>query len=199
MDSLSALVVLAIAAATSLDASYCDEQAQKKGVPSFAPRNFGQVLTGFGGVTDSSSPLMGVAFEGGHRPFAGALSTGYALASSTDTAGQWFVLSPGLLVKLDLTYVFLSGFWSHCPSPTFPLRVQVGTRIGFDISESFGVKPSYWLVRPDLQPHVDLELVLDSQRKYALVGRLAMDTTINLEATVQWIVSFGISFGWGHV
>ncbi len=165
----------------------------------FAQPNYVRTLVGFGGVPDVPSANMVLTMEVGHRPFLGALATGASFSSVSDLTGAYTVETLGVFAKLDLTYVICSHFWARHPSPSLPVRVQLGSRIGLGVSDSFGLTPSYVLVRAEMQPFVDIEVPLDVHHTYSFVVRGALDTSVNFNALFRWSASIGFTYGWGHV
>ncbi len=160
---------------------------------------YARSVAGFGGLPNASSPSVVLTAEIGHRPFYGALETGGSFSSASDWNGAWTVLAFGGFAKLDLTYLFLSGFWARKPSPSTPVRVQLGSRVGIAVSDSFGLQPPYTLVRAEMEPFIDVEIPLDVHHSYAFVVRGALDTSVSLNALFRWSVAIGFSYGWGHV
>jgi len=174
--------------------------------------DYARLFVGFGSVPfpdPAESVNMTTAFtlEIAHRPFDGALSTGFSISSVTDVNGSWNVITAGPFAKLDLMYVFTSGLWSHEPARHPPLRILVGARIGFAASQSFvHVTPtedsrfqdatSYVLFRPELQPVLDFEVPFGLRHELALSLRGALDTSVALD-TFRWSVALGFGYAWG--
>lgn len=176
------------------------DDAGHRVAPPFAHDAFLRTFVGAGGLASGPSSNVIFGTEIGHRPLGGGLGTGFAFSSATDVHGRYTVLTPGLFAKLDLTYLFLSGGWATTPPNCFPFRLQLGSRLGLGISESFRSTPApstYVLVRPELQPFFDVEVPLDRDRVYSIVVRGSIDTSVNLEAWFRWGVAIGLSYGWG--
>ena len=176
--------------------------------PPYAYSKFFQTLVGLGAAKGVGSTALVLTTEIGHHPLAGALGTGFSLSSATAMDGRWTVITPGLLAKLDLTYVFTGGLWAAPPPDDFPFRLQLGGRLGLGISESFPAKvpyaSSYLLVRPELQPFLDIELLppiawacLPKDRVFSLIVRLAIDAPVNLGNVFRLSGSIGLNYGWG--
>lgn len=157
---------------------------------------------------ESCNANTALTFEIAHRPFHGALSTGFSFSSVTDVNGLWNVLTPGAFAKLDLTYVFTSGLWSHRPTLHPFVRILVGARVGFGVSQSFvhiqstadsryEATSSYVLVRPEMEPIVDLEFPFGHRHDFAFVARGAVDTPVTFDTIFRWSVSLGIGYAWG--
>ncbi len=167
-----------------------------------------RTLVGLGGVPslpkdDNTGNLVLTTEVGGH-PLTGALGTGVSISSTEDLKGLWSVVTPGIFAKLDLTYLFLSGLWACDPPPHFPLRIQMGSRLGLGISESFRasadvpVDSPYTLLRPELQSTLDFEMPLGGDRVYSLIARAAIDAPVNVSEVFRWSFSFGLGYGWGR-
>ncbi|HEY4014463.1 MAG TPA: hypothetical protein VGM06_14075 [Polyangiaceae bacterium] len=166
-----------------------------------------RTLVGLGRATrlpkDDDAPSVVMTVEVGEHPLGGALGTGISLSSALDSKGLWSVVTPGLFATLDLTYLFLSGLWAYEPPP-FAGRLRVGSRLGIAVSESYRPSgdvpyaPPYMLIRPELQSFVDLEWPLDRRQVYSLVGRAAIDTSVNLSDAFRWSFSAGIDYAWGQ-
>jgi len=172
--------------------------ADATSAPRFAQPWYVRTLAGFGQLSDvqSSSDLV-LTTEIGHRPFFGALATGASFSSSTDMNGAWTAVVVGAFAKVDLTYLFLSGVWSRRPPPSAWPRFQLGSRLGMAVSDSFGVKPLYTLVRAEMEPFLDVEIPLDDDHVYAIVARFALDTSVSFNALFRWSGAIGFSYGWG--
>ncbi|MFO0587449.1 MAG: hypothetical protein U0441_07915 [Polyangiaceae bacterium] len=170
--------------------------------PTYAQAMSLHALFGLGGIPGVRSMNGSLTTEFGSRPFHGnnndpsAFSTGIGYAVTSDFNGKYSILSLGLFAKLDLTYVFLSGFWTHPFAPDFPFRVQAGGRLSISMSDSFGglVRP-YTLVRPEVTPFVDLEIVANKARTTAFVLRAAYDDTLDIEQP-RYTVAIGLDYGW---
>jgi hypothetical protein len=175
--------------------------------PPFAYPKMVRTLVGFGYVpklpSDDRTANVSLTEEIGGHPLTGALGTGFSISSTTDLKGLWSVVTPGLFVKLDLTYLFLSGLWACSPSRIFPFRLQLGGRLGLGISESTRPKgdvpgaAQYVLLRPELQSFFDVEIPIGTDRIYSVVGRGAFDGSVNLSDVFRWSFSMGINYGWG--
>jgi len=188
----------------------CQSQ-HRASAPVFAHALSARTLAGGGGVPSlpayDRAPNLVVTTEIGHHPLqdrdegGAALGTGLSLSSVTDLAGRWAVLVGGPFAKVDLTYLFLTGLWAY-PVARFPVRVQLGGRLGVSISQSSfpqeGVAPPYTLVRPELQSFFDVEapLGLDRDRTWSVVGRVALDTGVNLSTVFRYSFSAGLDYGW---
>jgi hypothetical protein len=175
--------------------------------PPYTYPKFFQTLVGLGAANGAGSTALVLTTEIGHRPLAGALGTGFSLSSATAVDGSWTVITPGLLAKLDLTYVFAGGLWAAPPPDDFPFRLQLGGRLGLAMSDSFPTKTpygaSYLLFRPELQPFLDLEVLpfglacLPRDRIFSLIVRLALDAPVNLSDVFRFSGSIGLNYGWG--
>jgi hypothetical protein len=177
----------------------CAERGAAK-TPPFAHNAFVRTFAGAGGLASGPSTNVVFGTEIGHHPLGGALGTGFAFSSATDVQGRYTVLTPGVFAKLDLTYIFLSGIWATTPPNCFPFRLQLGSRAGLGISESFRRDPApftYVLLRPELQPFFDVEVPVDRDRVYSIVFRGLLDTSVNLETLFRWGFAIGLSYGWG--
>jgi hypothetical protein len=169
--------------------------------PPFAYPKFVRTLAGVGGAPRIPTLNVVVTAEVGGRPLRGAFGTGVSFSYAMDATGQYTVFSPGIFAKLDLTHVFLGGFWAIEPPSDFPLRLQVGSRFGADVSESFQRSPfasTYALIRPELQSFVDVEVPIDAARTLSVVVRGALDTSVNLGDLFRWSASVGLAYGWSH-
>lgn len=196
------LPLLLVAHSMSSIAS-ADPVAAVSKAPPFAPRGYVRALLGLGGAQRIDGHNMSLTADFGARTFNGVFSSGFSTSVATDLAGHWFVVTPGFFIQLDLTYLFLSGLWAQEPPSDFPFRLQVGSRIGLDVSDSFPSREqqpyasNYLLLRPALHSFVDLEKPLDKNRLFSAVVRVAVDTPIALTDLFRWSVSIGISRGWG--
>jgi hypothetical protein len=144
--------------------------------------------------------------EIGAFPLHGAFATGLSVSSASDWEGHWMVLTPGLFGQIDLTYVLLSGLYAYEPPPKFSFRLAIGSRIGLGISESFRPSdsnptekyaPSYMLLRPEMMTYLDLEVPIPGCRYYAIVGRGALDTAVNMSNLFRWSGAIGLRSAWG--
>jgi hypothetical protein len=155
-----------------------------------------------------------VTAEIGAHPLQGAFATGLSVSDTTDAAGHWSVVTPGLFGQIDLTYVFLSGLWAYAPPASFPFRLAIGSRLGMGVSESFRPNglpaatyaPAYGLIRPELMSFFDVGVPLsfvDASspfwRRYAVVARASVDTAINVSTLYRWSGSIGLAVAWGEV
>ncbi len=172
---------------------------------------FFRTLLGLGDVPDlPANDRTGNAVltaELGAHPLQGAFATGFSITNATDWKGSWEVVTPGLFGQIDLTYIFLSGFWAYPPPRDFCFRIALGTRLGVGFSESsrpsqpgqltLQYAPSYALWRPELMSFADVDWPLGRARRYAIVLRGAIDTSVNLSALFRWSGSLGVSMAWG--
>jgi hypothetical protein len=176
--------------------------------PPYAWPAFVDTFVGFGSAPNPFDFVSALTAEVGHRPFGGALSTGVSFSSATDVTGLWNVVTPGAFAKIDLTYVFLSGFWSVQPPRNTHVRVHLGGRVGMGVSQSFQrvvptatdpylVDTSYVLVRPELESFVDLDVPLGARRAYSLIFRAAIDTPVTLDDLFRWTLCVGLGYAWG--
>lgn len=177
-------------------------------VPPFAPKWFARTLVGSGAAwqtpLDDRGPDLAETAEFGAYPLGGALAAGVSLSNASDLKNLWAVTTPGIFAKIDLTYWFLTGMYSCAPAPRrFPFRVQLGSRIGLGISESFrplsdvpDVSP-FKLLRPELLSFVDAEFPVPPEKHYAIVVRGGVDTSVNLSSLFRWSVSLGLAYAWG--
>jgi hypothetical protein len=173
--------------------------------PPFDPHYFFRALVGVGSVPnlprdDESGNVVFTAEVGGH-PLSGALATGVSISTASDMLGNWYVLVPGLFAELDLTYLFLTGFWTYDPPEEFPFRLELGSRLGLARSESFRSEipyaQPYTLFRPELGSFLDFAYPL-CDCDQALVLRTAVDTSVNIETAFRWSVSVGLKAAWGQ-
>ena len=94
--------------------------------------------------------------------------------------------------------------WRFTPPYNFPVRLQLGGRLGLGISES--TRPSadvpnavpYTLIRPELQDFVDVEVPVGPLHHYSFVLRGAIDTPVNLSSVFRWSFAAGVNYGWGQ-
>jgi hypothetical protein len=169
-----------------------------------------RALVGLGSVPnlpyDDRTGNTVVTTEIGFHPLKAAFSSGFSMSNAADWNGLWNVLTPGLFAQLDLTYILLSGLWAYPPPRSFPLRIAVGGRFGLGISNSFRptaglpvdmFAPEYELLRPELMSYLDFDYALSSDRRYAVVFRMAVDTAVNLSQVFRWSGSVGLSSAWG--
>ena len=176
------------------------------------PYTYPFFFAAYAGAGSAATPAglgAGGTWELGHRPFGGALSTGFSTSWMSDVTGRWTVVTPGLLAKLDLTYIALSGFWSRTPKPTFPLRVHAGARVGVGFSwssqniaatatDAYQLSSTYMLVRPEMETFVDVERPLGVRRTWSVLLRGALDTPVTYDDLFRWSVSIGVSYAWGR-
>lgn len=169
------------------------------------PYSYPKYITAFAGA--GGVPLYSGAYfihtvDWGLHPFDGAFSTGTSFSVAADFHRVWSLGAAGVFVQLDLTYLFLSGLWAVQPPAHFPFRVQLGSRVGLDVSRSEMDRPElpepeiYWLVRPALHNYVDVEIPIGSARRFTLVLRAAIDTPANLSTVYRW--NFSIGGSWGY-
>jgi hypothetical protein len=183
----------------------CDRDTSSL-VCAFTHRYFVRTLVGLGDAPDRPADDSGagavLTFEWGAFPLGNVLGTGLSVSSFLDTHRQWSVTTAGLFAKVDLTYLFISGLWAVVPDPAFPFRLQLGGRLGLAASESFRPKQDvpdigpYVLARPEVESFVDFELPQPSDPRFSLLGRGALDTSVNLSTFFRWSFSFGVSYGW---
>jgi hypothetical protein len=185
---------------------------------------FVRMLVGLGSAPnlpkDDNAPNTVMTAELGGHPFRGALETGFSFSSANDLKGYWSVVTPGIFAALDLTYVFATGFWTYQlpgpnPTPTCSLaatrrsglpcfRLRLGGRLGLSLSSSsrpddVPYASTYQLVRPELQPFLDVEVPVSTDR-FSLVLRGAFDSPVNLSTLFRWNVTAGLSYAydkWG--
>lgn len=154
-------------------------------------------------------PAMTFTAEVGEHPFAGALSTGFFIASASDTAGTWNVITPGIFARVDVTYALLTKLWTQEPID-FPLRVVAGVGVGAAISQSYSEvfvtgatpyqsKTSYVLARVELRPTLDVEIPIDADKHYALLLRGSMDVPVSLTNVFRFSGAVGVSVSWDSV
>jgi hypothetical protein len=183
-------------------------QEATEATPVYSRPGLVTTFAGLGGSPTDKYPNAVLTIEIAHRPFGGALTTGISLSSATELDGTWNVITPGLVAKMDLTYVALSGFFSHDPKPDFPIRFHVGARVGMAVSQSwvhiepsttssYELKSSYVLVRPELESFLDVEVPFGKKRAYSLVGRVAFDTPIAGDTLFRWSLACGLGYSWG--
>ncbi len=162
-----------------------------------------RLLPGIGAVPLVTGTDTAFTLDGGVHSFDGAFSTGVSGSGAADNHGRFLVGSFGLFVQLDLTYLILSCLWSHPPQPNWPVRLQVGSRIGMDLSVSWAPRPElprppdYWLLRPALYSFVDVEVPLGPARAWSLILRGSVDSAVNLGSVYRWCVGVGVGYGWG--
>jgi hypothetical protein len=195
------LLLPAVAAAADSAAGPAD--------PGYTYPRFVHTLLGAGGVPtlpvgDRTGNVVLTTEIGGH-PLTGALGTGFSLSETLDMKGQWSVFTPGLLAQLDLTYLAATALYTYLPPRTSLAHLQVGGRLGLAFSESsqpsVAYEPSYELLRPELQPFVDLDVPvtwLGRGRHDSLIFRGAVDCPVNLSSIFRWSLSVGLSYGWGQ-
>jgi hypothetical protein len=178
----------------------CTDDSIDPGCPTFVQARFLRLVAGGGGLFLGSGGHGDVSIDFGFHPFAGAFSTG--IWTSGAFAEHWLVVSGGIFMQLDLTYVAVSGLWSHNPRATWPFRVQVGGRLGLDGSRSVQPRPElpdpppYQLMRPAVHAYVNIEVPLtDHAPRLAWVLRGTVDLSVNLLTAFRWNVSTGLSFG----
>ena len=172
------------------------------GAERFACQDYARFLAGIGQANElpryDRAPSSSLGLEIGHYPVSGALGTGLSLSWSADAAGRWSVIALGVYISVDVTYLLMSSFWAIEPPPP-PFRLRVGARLGIAVSESTAppstAEPSYTLVRPEMQPFVDLEIPLARDNIYAFFIRGAFDGTVNLEEVLRWTTSIGLAYG----
>jgi len=191
--------LLVIVALTSAAAARADEE---EAPPHFARSRSVRMLLGGGTVPAVASGFLTVEAEWLLRPFNGALSVGTAASGSGDVHGLWSDVTLGLSFALDLTYLFLSGFWWVEPSPTFPVRLSVGARLGLTFSRSWlprpelSSSPEYQLLRPELHPFLDVEVPLPCTPHLSALARVAIDTNANPTTLFRWAAYAGMSWGY---
>lgn len=157
---------------------------------------------GAGGVPNWHGSYFIFTADWGLHPFDGAFSTGTSASFAVDWHRTWLLGALGVFVQLDLTYLFLSGLWAVDPPADFPFRLQLGSRVGVDVSESYQTRPelaepqSYVLVRPALHSYVDLEFPIPGARHFCLVLRAAIDTPASLGTIYRYNFSLGFSGGY---
>lgn len=136
------------------------------------------------------------------RPFRGAFLAGTGASVSWDLDRRWSGGSWGIFLALDVTYVVLSSLWSSEPSPTFPVRLIFGGRVGLGATQSRLARPelekppAYWLVRPELHLWSDLEWVFLPESRLSVFARGAIDTPVSLNTVFR--VAFALGFAWGY-
>lgn len=185
-------LLLALALATAAD----------QPPPTFGFSRFLRTTVALGSVPRVGGRFLADTLEWGLRPFEGAFATGLSLTGGGDALNRWFTFTGGVFLELDLTYLFLTGFWAVKPPKWFPFRLHLGTRIGIDFSASWQPRdeePSprpYQLLRPALHTFVDLELPLGPRTDLSLFLRGSMDTPMNVSSVYRW--SLGVGFCWGY-
>jgi hypothetical protein len=175
--------------------------------PPFSFPYFARTLVGGGGVPLSPEPFVTVTGEIGQHPLTGALLSGVSI--STAASGRtWSVTTPGIFARLDLTYLFRSGFWT-VPPPRSWIHLQLGSRVGLGFSKSFHHVPvaraesNYDLWRPEVESTFDCEMWpfdearFRAARHYAFVLRGAVDTSVDLSELLRWSFAIGLNYGWG--
>jgi hypothetical protein len=204
---LAALTITIVAPSTARG----DEERATPAAPSFSAPWFFRLLAGGGGVPrlpdDDRAGNVVYTAEIGHRPVAGntggALSTGFSISSAADAKSQWSVITPGLFAQLDLTYVLLSGLWARIPPSAFPVRLELGSRLGLGISQSFRPQQdlpyaqSFLLLRPELMSYLQVDVPLDKRHEYVLLARGAIDTSVNLGELYRYSFTGGFAYCWG--
>ncbi len=177
----------------------------------FIRNNYIHTFMGGGGSPKITTAFLVTTFEIGRHPFRareenspkaitfGAFSGGGSVSVGEDPSGKLFYASLGLRFAVDLTYVFLSGLWSTVDfDQCFPFHFTLGERLGVAGTESFGVSPSYVLLRVEAQTALDLEIPFGSRRQHSLLFRAAVDSSVALDSTFRWIAQFGYAFAWGE-
>jgi hypothetical protein len=168
---------------------------------------FAGMFVGGGGVPLLPRPFVTTTAEIGQHPLTGALLSGLSVSSAT-SGNEWSVLTPGIFARIDLTYLFRSGFWTVEPTPSW-IHFDLGARIGLGLSQSFQHIPlakaesDYSLIRPELQSTFDCEMwpfasaPFPRARHYALVVRGALDNSVDLGQVLRWSLAMGLHYGWG--
>jgi hypothetical protein len=173
--------------------------------PPFAwPRSM-RVLFGLGSALQGGGGETVVTAEFAAHTLSGAFSTGLSVSTAEDFGGRWNVSTLGVFGKLDVTYLILGCGWLRDPSTTFPVRLQVGARFGIGVSTSLPATgtvdplPPYVLIRPELEPFVDVEVPIfpdRTERRYSLVFRFGADAPTSLNSFFRLSASVGLSYGW---
>ncbi|MBK7864202.1 MAG: hypothetical protein IPJ65_37520 [Archangiaceae bacterium] len=171
-------------------------------------RYFHFLAEGGGVPSVEKSGHLGTSVDWGLYPFDGAFSTGMsAQLGAAITGPRWVLFQLGLFARLDLTWLLLTGFWRDDGAPDrFPFRVQVGSRLGIDWSQSTLTLPgqeggtSYTLLRPVLHSFLDLQLPLPGHDwgQHAVFVRASVDTPVNLSTVIRWGLSVGFALGYGE-
>jgi hypothetical protein len=157
---------------------------------------------GAGGVPNWHGSYFIFTADWGLHPFDGAFSTGTSISVAADFHQSWSLGALGVFVQLDLTYLFLSGLWAVDPPADFPFRLQLGSRVGVDVSRSVQTRPEltepqvYWLARPSLHSYLDLEFPIPGARHFCIVLRSAIDTPASLHTIYRYNFSLGFSGGY---
>ena len=210
MRRTTLLVPLALGLVAPSTARADGEQTTHAAIPFSSPWFF-RILAGGGGVPelprDDNAGHVVFTAEIGHQPVAdktgGALSTGFSISSAEDANSHWSVITPGLFAQLDLTYVLLSGLWARVPPSSFPVRLNLGSRLGVGISESFRPQQdlpyaqSFLLLRPEVMSYLQVNVPLDDRHQYVIVARGAIDTSANLGELYRWSFAGGFAYCWG--
>jgi hypothetical protein len=169
-----------------------------------------RVLAGVGSVplVAGSSANLGVDYSphsfSGSDVRGGALATGLSASFDFALDGRWLAVAPGLFVQVDLTYLALSRLLVGEPPSDFPVRVQVGSRLGIGLTRSFpprDVLPwasPYFLIRPEVRWFLNLEFPLDRWRVYSFVLSGALDTRASQSGVLRWSICAGLSWGSTH-
>jgi hypothetical protein len=198
--------VLLVVAELLTPAVAAAQQADAPRDPGYSYPRFMRTMVGLGSAPnlprDDNQPNVVFTTEIGGRPLSGALGTGVSLSETIDTAGQWSVLTPGLLAQLDLTYLFATAFYSYPPPPRALVHLEVGARLGFAFSQSsrpdVAYAAMYSLWRPELQPFFDADIPLPGDRHYTLLMRGALDGPVNMSDIFRWSLSVGFNYAWGE-
>jgi hypothetical protein len=99
--------------------------------------------------------------------------------------------------------VLLSGLWARVPPSSFPVRLNLGSRLGVGISESFRPQQdlpyaqSFLLLRPEVMSYLQVNVPLDDRHQYVIVARGAVDTSANLGELYRWSFAGGFAYCWG--
>lgn len=187
--ALAAALLLSVSASAAAPAGYS------------TPKNV-TAFVGAGGVPNWHGSYFIFTTDWCLHPFDGAFSTGTSFSIAADFHQTWSLGSAGVFVQLDLTYLFLSGLWAVQPPATFPFRIQLGSRVGVDVSRSEQTRPEltekqvYWLLRPVLHSYLDVEVPIPGARHIAIVLRAALDTPASLGTIYRYNFSLGVSWGY---
>jgi hypothetical protein len=155
-------------------------------------------FAGMGAVPGAHTPFFVTTIDVGRHPFGGAFSAGVSGSFASDPSAGWMLGAFGVQLRLDLTYLFLSGFWAERFDPCFPIHIQLGARLGAALSEATALHPSYWLARFELQPELDVEVPLGRRRVSSVIVRGALDSSMSLDGLFRWSILVGYGFAWGQ-